>query len=131
MTAGTMFAIWLGELISEYGIRGQGLSLIIFAGIVARMPANLASLLSDRDTALFMLIFTIVIITLTVFAIVYVQQGRRNVPVMYPGRRMGNRMSMPVKGTLPLMVNLSGMIPLIFASAILQFPAILASYFYE
>ena len=129
MTAGTMFAIWLGELISEYGIRGQGLSLIIFAGIVARMPANLASLLADADTRVFMLIFTIVIIVLTVFAIVYVQQGRRNVPVMYPGRRMGNRMSMPVKGTLPLMVNLSGMIPLIFASAILQFPAILASYF--
>jgi preprotein translocase subunit SecY len=129
MTAGTMFAIWLGELISEYGIRGQGLSLIIFAGIVARMPANLASLLSDADTRVFMLLFTIVIIVLTVFAIVYVQQGRRNVPVMYPGRRMGNRMSMPVKGTLPLMVNLSGMIPLIFASAILQFPAILASYF--
>ena len=129
MTAGTMFAIWLGELISEYGIRGQGLSLVIFAGIVSRMPANLASLLSDADTRVFMLLFTLVIIVLTVFAIVYVQQGRRNVPVMYPGRRMGNRMSMPVKGTLPLMVNLSGMIPLIFASAILQFPAILASYF--
>jgi preprotein translocase subunit SecY len=124
-----MFAIWLGELISEYGIRGQGLSLVIFAGIVARMPANLARLLSDVDTRVFMFLFTIVIIVLTVFAIVYVQQGRRNVPVMYPGRRMGNRMSMPVKGTLPLMVNLSGMIPLIFASAILQFPAILASYF--
>ena len=129
MTAGTMFAIWLGELISEYGIRGQGLSLIIFAGIVSRMPANLASLLSDADTRVFMLLFTVVIIIATVFAIVYVQQGRRNVPVMYPGRRMGNRMSMPVKGTLPLMVNLSGMIPLIFASAILQFPTILASYF--
>ncbi len=129
MTAGTMFAIWLGELISEYGIRGQGLSLVIFAGIVARMPANLVRLFSDRSTALFMLTFTIVIIVLTVFAIVYVQQGRRNVPVMYPGRRMGSRMSMPVKGTLPLMVNLAGMIPLIFASAILQFPAILASYF--
>ena len=129
MTAGTMFAIWLGELISEYGIRGQGLSLVIFAGIVSQMPANLASLLSDVDTRVFMLLFTLVIIVLTVFAIVYVQQGRRNVPVMYPGRRMGNRMSMPVKGTLPLMVNLSGMIPLIFASAILQFPAILASYF--
>jgi len=124
-----MFAIWLGELISEYGIRGQGLSLIIFSGIVSRMPANLASLLSDQDTRVFMLIFTLAIIILTVFAIVYVQQGRRNVPVMYPGRRMGNRMSMPGKGTLPLMVNLSGMIPLIFASAILQFPAILASYF--
>ncbi len=129
MTAGTMFAIWLGELISEYGIRGQGLSLIIFAGIVSQMPSNLAALLSDADTRVFMLFFTLVIIVLTVFAIVYVQQGRRNVPVMYPGRRMGNRMSMPVKGTLPLMVNLSGMIPLIFASAILQFPAILASYF--
>jgi preprotein translocase subunit SecY len=129
MTAGTMFAIWLGELISEYGIRGQGLSLVIFAGIVSQLPSNLAALLSDADTRVFMLLFTLVIIVLTVFAIVYVQQGRRNVPVMYPGRRMGNRMSMPVKGTLPLMVNLSGMIPLIFASAILQFPAILASYF--
>ncbi len=129
MTAGTMFAIWLGELISEYGIRGQGLSLVIFAGIVAQMPSSLIALLSDEATRWFMLAFTIVIIVLTVFAIVFVQQGRRNVPVMYPGRRMGNRMSMPVKGTLPLMVNLSGMIPLIFASAILQFPAILASYF--
>jgi preprotein translocase subunit SecY len=130
MTAGTMFAIWIGELISEFGIRGQGLSLVIFAGIVARMPVNLASLLADQQTRIFMIIFTLVIIILTVFAIVYVQQGRRNVPVMYPGRRMGgSRMSMPVKGTLPLMVNLAGMIPLIFASAILQFPAIIASYF--
>ncbi len=129
MTAGTMFAIWLGELISEYGIRGQGLSLVIFAGIVARMPANLITLLADPTTRWFLLAFTLIVILLTVFAIVYVQQGRRNVPVMYPGRRMGNRMSMPVKGTLPLMVNLAGMIPLIFASAILQFPAIIASYF--
>ena len=129
MTAGTMFAIWLGELISEYGIRGQGLSLVIFAGIVARMPANIISLLADPSTRWFLLIFTIVVLVLVIFAIVYVQQGRRNVPVMYPGRRMGNRMSMPVKGTLPLMVNLAGMIPLIFASAILQFPAIIASYF--
>jgi preprotein translocase subunit SecY len=129
MTAGTMFAIWLGELISEYGIRGQGLSLVIFAGIVARIPANFASLLADEQNRWIMLTLTVVVIVLTVLAIVYVQQGRRNVPVMYPGRRVGNRMSMPVKGTMPLMVNLSGMIPLIFASAILQFPAIVASYF--
>jgi preprotein translocase subunit SecY len=128
MTAGTMFAIWLGELISEYGIRGQGLSLVIFAGIVSQLPGSLYTLFSDRDTALFMVAFTLIIIILTVIAIVYVQQGRRNVPVMYPGRRMGNRMSMPVKGTLPLMVNLSGMIPLIFASAILQFPAVLSGF---
>jgi preprotein translocase subunit SecY len=129
MTAGTMFAIWLGELISEYGIRGQGLSLIIFAGIVARMPQNLYSLLSDKTYGMLLLGITVVIMLITIFAIVYVQQGRRNVPVMYPGRRMGNRMSMPVKGTLPLMVNMAGMIPLIFASAILQFPVIIASYF--
>ena len=96
MTAGTMFAIWLGELISEYGIRGQGLSLIIFAGIVAQIPANFASLLADEATRWLMLGLTLVVIVLTVLAIVYVQQGRRNVPVMYPGRRVGNRMSMPV-----------------------------------
>ena len=129
MVGGTMFAIWLGELISEYGIRGQGLSLIIFAGIVARIPANFAALLADKQHGWILLISTVVIMVGVIYAIVYVQQGRRNVPVMYPGRRVGNRMSMPVKGTLPLMVNLAGMIPLIFASAILQFPAIIASYF--
>jgi preprotein translocase subunit SecY len=129
MIAGTLFAIWLGELISEYGIRGQGLSLIIFAGIVSRMPSNLARIMSDEQSRWIMLVLMIVIIVLTIFAIVFVQQGRRNVPVMYPGRRVGNRMSMPVKASLPLMVNMSGMIPLIFASAILQFPAIIASYF--
>ena len=129
MVGGTMFAIWLGELISEYGIRGQGLSLIIFAGIVARMPANFTAIWADEASRWPMIITMIVIIVLTIFVIVYIQQGRRNVPVMYPGRRVGNRMSMPVKGTLPLMVNLAGMIPLIFASAILQFPAIVASYF--
>jgi len=71
----------------------------------------------------------VLIMVAVIYAIVYVQQGRRYVPVMYPGRRVGSRMSMPVKGTLPLMVNLAGMIPLIFASAILQFPSIIASYF--
>jgi preprotein translocase subunit SecY len=131
MIAGTLFAIWLGELISEYGIRGQGLSLIIFAGIVARMPSNLYGMMLDEQTRWIMLTMMVVIIILTIFAIVFVQQGRRNVPVMYPGRRVGNRMSMPVKASLPLMVNMSGMIPLIFASAILQFPAIIASYFLD
>ncbi|GAB4429489.1 MAG: preprotein translocase subunit SecY [Anaerolineales bacterium] len=129
MTAGTMFAIWLGELISEFGIRGQGLSLVIFAGIVAQIPSNLRIILADEQNRWTLLAFTVIIIIATIYAIVFVQQGRRNVPVMYPGRRVGNRMSMPVKGTLPLMVNLAGMIPLIFASALLQFPAIVASYF--
>ena len=129
MTAGTMFAIWLGELISEFGIRNQGLSLIIFAGIVARIPSQFGSLMADQQNRWFILIGIVIFVSLTVFAIVFVQQGRRNVPVMYPGRRVGNRMSMPVKGTLPLMVNMAGMIPLIFAQSLLTFPAILASFF--
>lgn len=129
MTAGTMFAIWLGELISEFGIRNQGLSLIIFAGIVSRVPITLASILADEQNRIIGMIFMLIFTLLVIFAIVFVQQGQRNVPVMYPGRRVGNRMSMPVKGTLPLRVNMAGMIPLIFAQALLTFPAIIASFF--
>src|SRR5688500_5308037 len=135
MTAGTMFAIWLGELISEYGIRGQGLSLVIFAGIVSQLPGSLQSLLLDEQNRWIFLAVMILVIILTVIAIVYVQQGRRNVPIMYPHKsqvfyamQRGKSVKMP-QPILPLMVNLSGMIPLIFASAILQFPAIVASYF--
>jgi preprotein translocase subunit SecY len=129
MTGGTMFAIWLGELISEYGIRNQGLSLIIFAGIVSQIPSNLLQILSDEQTRVVAMIAFIVIVVLTILAIVFVQQGRRNVPVMYPGRRMGNRQSMPVRGNLPLQVNMAGMIPVIFAQSILTFPAIIAQFF--
>lgn len=129
MVAGTMFAIWLGELISEYGIRSQGLSLIIFSGIVARLPSTVANLLSDQSLALLRVSVFVILIAITVFVIVVVTQGRRNVPVMYPGRRMGNRQSMPVKGTLPLLVNMAGMIPIIFAQSILTFPALIAQFF--
>jgi preprotein translocase subunit SecY len=129
MTGGTMFAIWLGELISEYGIRNQGLSLIIFAGIVSRIPSNLVSLLSDATNRWRNLLIFIGLVVLMVLAIVFVQQGRRNVPVMYPGRRIGQRQSMPVKGNLPLQVNMAGMIPVIFAQSILTFPAIIAQFF--
>jgi preprotein translocase subunit SecY len=129
MTAGTMFGIWLGELISEYGLRNQGLSLIIFAGIVARIPATIQGIIADATTRWIGLIFMLLLSLITIFAIVVVQQGRRNVPVMYPGRRMGSRMSMPVKGTLPLMVNMAGMIPIIFAQSLLTFPSIIASFF--
>jgi preprotein translocase subunit SecY len=129
MTAGTMFAIWLGELISEYGIRNQGLSLIIFAGIVSRIPINLQRLLADEATRVPLMVFMVVLMVSTIFVIIYVQEGRRHVPVMYPGRRVGNRMSMPVKGTLPLMVNMAGMIPIIFAQSLLTFPAVVAQFF--
>ncbi len=131
MTAGTMFAIWLGELISEYGLRNQGLSLIIFAGIVARMPANFARLMADEQHRWAYLTISIIVTVATIFLIVYVQQGRRNVPVMYPGRRIGTRMSMPVKGTFPLMVNMAGMIPLIFAQSLLALPGIIAGFFLD
>lgn len=128
MMAGTMFGVWLGELISEFGIRGQGLSLIIFAGIVSSLPRNLFTLITDP--LYWWLIFIVVALLLvTIFAIVYVQEGRRHVPVMFPGRRVGSRMSMPVKSTVPLMVNMAGMIPIIFAQSIMTFPTILASFF--
>src|ERR1043165_7560159 len=78
MTAGTMFAIWLGELISEYGIRGQGLSLIIFAGIVSQIPSNFQTLWLDEQNRWVLLIAMTLVIVVTVLAIVYVQQGRRN-----------------------------------------------------
>ena len=135
MTAGTMFAIWLGELISEYGIRGQGLSLVIFAGIVSQIPSNLGALWLDEQNRLSLIAAMLIVIVVTVIAIVYVQQGRRNVPIMYPQKsqvfyaiQRGKSVRMP-QPHLPLMVNLAGMIPLIFAGAILQFPAIVASYF--
>lgn len=135
MTAGTMFAIWLGELISEYGIRGQGLSLVIFAGIVSQIPQNIIALWSDEINRWPLTIAMVVVILLTILAIVYVQQGRRNIPIIYPQKsavfyamQRGKNVRMP-QPTLPLMVNLAGMIPLIFASALLQFPAIVAGFF--
>jgi len=135
MTAGTMFAIWLGELISEYGIRGQGLSLVIFAGIVSQIPQNMIALWSDEINRWSLVTAMVVVMLLTILAIVYVQQGRRNVPIIYPQKsavfyamQRGKNVRMP-QPTLPLMVNLAGMIPLIFASALLQFPAIVAGFF--
>jgi preprotein translocase subunit SecY len=131
MTAGTMFAIWLGELISEYGIRNQGLSLLIFAGIVSRLPQNFGSIINLTENPWITLAFVLVLTVMIIYAIVYVQQGQRNIPVMYPGRRVGNRQSMPVKGSLPLKVNMAGMIPLIFGQSLLTFPAIVASFFVQ
>ena len=129
MIGGTMLGIWLGELISEYGVPNQGLSLIIFAGIVSRIPVNLYSLFVSGEFVVILLTLMVVILAVTIFAIIFVQQGRRNVPVLFPGRRIGNRMSMPVRSNLPLMINLAGMIPLIFAQTILSLPAILAQFF--
>ena len=128
MVGGTMFGIWIGQLISEYGLRNQGLSLIIFAGIVSRFPVTIAQMFNAKE-AWWVFLVVLVVFVLTILAIVYVQGGRRNIPVLFPGRRVGNRMSMPVRSQLPLMVNMAGMIPIIFAQSFLTVPAILSSFF--
>ncbi|MCL4505992.1 MAG: preprotein translocase subunit SecY [Chloroflexi bacterium] len=131
MTAGTMFAIWLGELITEQGV-GQGLSIIIFGGIVSRMPFNIVALAqSGTDTMtniLSLAAFALILIGMVV-AIVIIQEGERRIPVQY-GRRVRGRRMMGGAGThIPLKVNSTGMIPLIFAQALLVFPAVIAGFF--
>ena len=128
MVGGTMLGVWIGQLISEYGIPNQGLSLIIFAGVVSRIPSNLYRLILSGESVALLLLAMFAVLAITIFAIVYVQQGKRNVPVLFPGRRVGNRMSMPVHSNIPLMVNMAGMIPLIFAQTILSLPTIVAQF---
>jgi preprotein translocase subunit SecY len=128
MTAGTMFAIWLGNLITEQGI-GNGLSLIIFAGIVAQVPRSLGVLLQD-EWAVFNLIAFIVLTFATVVFIVFMENGTRRIPVQYGKRVRGRKQYGGGSTHIPLRVNSAGMIPLIFAQAIVTFPAILAGIFF-
>ena len=129
MTAGTMFAIWLGELITEQGI-GNGISIIIFAGIVAQMPNNLFNLInSNQDRALYNIALFVIITLVSVVAIIYIQEGVRRIPVQYGKRVRGRKMYGGQSTHIPLRVNPVGMIPLIFAQSIITFPAIIASLF--
>ena len=130
MVGGTMIAIWLGQIISEYGIQQQGLSLIIFSGIVSQVPNNLVRILANPSSAWYVLIISVVILFLSIFAIVYLQEGTRYVKLLIPGQRMGYRgVKSGGSSTLPLRVNAVGMIPLIFAQSLLTFPALIASFF--
>ncbi len=124
MTAGTFFAIWLGQLITEEGI-GQGISIIIFGGIVARIPQNVTQLLADPTKAPIAVGAFILVIVLTVFVIVYVQEGERRIPVQYGKRVRGRRVFGGGSTFIPLKVNTAGMIPLIFAQSLLVLPAII------
>ncbi|MBI5668749.1 MAG: preprotein translocase subunit SecY [Chloroflexi bacterium] len=129
MTAGTMFAIWLGELITEQGI-GNGLSIIIFAGIVAQAPNSLVQLLtSGTQPALYNLLLFIIIVVVSVVVIVYIYEGVRRVPVQYGKRVRGRKQYGGGTTHIPPKVNAVGMIPLIFAQSIITFPAIIASLF--
>jgi preprotein translocase subunit SecY len=133
LTGGTMFAIWLGELITNDGI-GNGLSIIIFGGIVANIPSRLAALWQQEQWV--ELATFIVVTVLTILVIVYVQEGQRRIPVQYGRRVMAMRGSrLRVAGgqstAIPLRVNSAGMIPLILAQSLLMFPGVIASYLLE
>ena len=131
MTAGTLFAVWLGELISEQGI-GNGTSIIILGGIVARLPQRLIDLVRfDQWVAL---IIFILVTAVTVLGIVVIQEGKLQIWVQYSSRTLGQRggrlrQTRSVRTHIPLRVNMAGMIPLIFAQSILIFPSTIASYF--
>ena len=130
LTAGTAFIMWLGEQITERGI-GNGISLIIFAGIVARMPAatgNTFRLLSTGEMGIFLVIILVVLMVAVVGLIIFVEQGQRRIPVQYAKRVVGRRMYGGQSTHLPLKINTSGVIPPIFASSIIMFPATIASF---
>ncbi len=128
MTAGTMFAIWLGDLITEQGI-GNGLSIIIFAGIVASAPSNLAQLATTSTQPVYNLISFVIIVLVTIATIVIIQEGVRRIPVQYGKRVRGRKQYGGATTHIPLRVNPVGMIPLIFAQSIITFPAILVNIF--
>jgi preprotein translocase subunit SecY len=130
LTAGTAFIMWLGEQITERGI-GNGISLIIFAGIIARLPAavgNTFRLLSTGEMGLFVIIILVILMVLVVAFILYVETGQRRITVQYAKRVVGRKMYGGQSTHLPLKVNTSGVIPPIFASSIIMFPATLASF---
>jgi preprotein translocase subunit SecY len=125
LTAGSVVLMWLGELITEKGI-GNGISFIIFAGIVARAPGAAASFLSSDVTRIVLFAIFAVI---AVAVIIYVQEGQRRIPVQYASRVRGRRMYQGGQTFLPLRVNQAGVIPIIFAVSILLFPGQIATYF--
>jgi preprotein translocase subunit SecY len=130
LTAGTAFIMWLGEQITERGI-GNGISLIIFAGIVARMPAaigNTFRLLHADEMGIFTLIIMLIVMIAVIGIIIYMEQGQRRIPVQYAKRVVGRRMYGGQSTHLPLKINISGVIPPIFASSILMFPATIAQF---
>ena len=130
LTAGTAFIMWLGEQITERGI-GNGISLIIFAGIVARLPTaggNTFRLLSTGEMGIFVALILIIFMVLVVACIIFVEQGQRRIPVQYAKRVVGRKMYGGQSTHLPLKINTSGVIPPIFASSIIMFPATIANF---
>jgi preprotein translocase subunit SecY len=130
LTSGTAFIMWLGEQITERGI-GNGISLIIFAGIVARFPQAVigtVQLVKAGELSLFLLIFLTAMMVGVIMAIVFMERGQRKVPVQYAKRVVGKKVYGGQSTHLPLKINTSGVIPPIFASSILMFPTTVTSF---
>ncbi len=125
LTCGTMFALWLGELITRDGV-GQGISIIIFGGIVAQAPQRIGQLASTNVLGL---VGYLAMALITVVAIVVVYEGQRRIPVQYGKRVRGTRVFGGQSSHIPMRINQAGMIPLIFAQSILILPGVIASYF--
>ena len=130
LTAGTCFLMWLGEQITERGI-GNGISLIIFSGIVAGTPAAIfqsMDLMGTGEMSVLVMLFLLVLMIVVVGAIVFTEGGQRRIPIQYAKRVVGRKMMGGQSTHLPLKVNTSGVIPPIFASSIIMFPATIAQF---
>ncbi len=126
LTAGSVFLMWIGELMTERGI-GNGVSFIIFAGIVGRIPASVRAFLESPDWASG--IALVIVGLVAIAAVVYIQEGQRRIPIQYASRVRGRRLYQGGATFLPLRVNQAGVIPIIFAISIILFPGTIASYF--
>ncbi len=127
LTAGTLILMWLGELISERGI-GNGISFIIFAGIVGRLPTTVSQTLEVQSNFFALAAITVIAI-FVIGAIIFIQEGQRRIPVQYAKRVRGTRMYSGGSTFIPLRVNSAGVIPIIFAISILLLPSQVAQYF--
>lgn len=131
LTTGTMFLMWLGEQITERGI-GNGISLLIFAGIVAGLPHAIAATLEQTrqgELSIIGLFVILAVVAAVTYFVVFVERGQRRITVSYMKRQSGNRVFSPPSQHLPLKLNMSGVIPAIFASSIILFPSTIAAWF--
>ncbi|HNU95956.1 MAG TPA: preprotein translocase subunit SecY [Candidatus Magasanikbacteria bacterium] len=129
ITAGTMFLVWLGELISERKV-GNGISLLIFAGIVSSLPTALGGVIANYNTGSFYTLLVFAILTiLTVVGVVFINEGQRQIPVNYAKQMHGNKTYGGSSTHLPLRVNMAGVIPIIFAISLVMMPPMVAQFF--
>lgn len=129
ITAGTMFLVWLGELISEKKV-GNGMSLLIFAGIVASLPTILRDAFVNYTSAdLYTFVMMAGVAVLTVVGVVFINEGQRNIPINYAKQMRGNHVYGGSSSHLPIRVNMSGVIPIIFAISLVLFPPMVAQFF--